>query len=150
MRQLVSTALVAVIVASLAAVTVSTLAQTPRKTSVNAAAVNADTVDRLSAVEATNNKEARKNKLVATDEKGFLPANIVKAKWALIAEKPAFLADAQIGWNEISGIPARLRRRGRQRCIRHSGREVGYHSRGAWAVRLRWPADQEWGHRRCL
>ncbi len=106
MRQVLSTALVAFIVAALTAVTVSAVAQSPGEPPVGAAALNADTVDRLSAVRATSKKAVRANRLVATDADGFLPANIVKAKWGLIADRPAFLADGQVGWDEVLGIPA--------------------------------------------
>jgi len=93
MRQLVSTALVALIVAALTAVTVSAVAQAPAEPAVTTAALDADTVDGLSAVKATTQKAKRAGKLVATDAQGFLPSNIVKAKWGLIADKPAGLAD---------------------------------------------------------
>ncbi len=108
MRQLVSTALVACIVGALAGASFGAMAQAPAEPPVTTTALNADTVDRLSAVKATSKKARRKNKLVATDSKGFLPANIVKAKWGLIGGKPAFLADDQIAWNEVQGIPASL------------------------------------------
>jgi hypothetical protein len=108
MRQLVSTALAACIVGSVAGATVSTVAQAPVEPPVSTTAVNADTVDGLSAVKATSQKPKRANKLVAADAKGFLPSNIVKAKWGLIADKPAFLADGQVGWNEVAGVPAAL------------------------------------------
>jgi hypothetical protein len=106
MRQILSTALVACIVGALAGATMGTVAQAPAEPPVSATALNADRVDGLSAVKATTKKARRKNKLVATDAKGFLPSNIVKAKWGLIADKPAFLADDIIGWNEVQGIPA--------------------------------------------
>ena len=108
MRQLLSTALVACIVGALAGASFGAVAQAPAEPPVTTTALNADTVDGLSAVKATNKKTKRKNKLVATDAKGFLPANIVKAKWGLIGGKPAFLADGQVGWNELAGIPAAL------------------------------------------
>jgi hypothetical protein len=78
-RQLLSTAIVALVVAALTAVTVSAVAQSPAETPVSPAALNADTVDGLHAVKATKNTKARANKLVATNAKGFLPSNIVKA-----------------------------------------------------------------------
>jgi hypothetical protein len=108
MRHILSTALVALIVAALTAVTVSAVAQSPAQLPVEATALNADTVDRLSAVKATNRKAARANKLVAADATGFLPSNIVKAKWELIGGKPATLADGLVSWNEVQGIPASL------------------------------------------
>ena len=106
MRQLLSTALVACIVGALAGASFGAVAQAPAEPPVSTTALNADTVDRLSAVKATSKKQVRANKLVATDAKGFLPSNIVKAKWGLIAGKPAFLADGVVGWNEVAGIPA--------------------------------------------
>ena len=108
MRQLLSTALVACIVGALAGASFGAVAQVPAEPPVSTTALNADTVDGLSAVKATNKKAKRRNRLVATDAKGFLPSNIIKAKWGLIAGKPAFLADGLVGWNEIAGIPAAL------------------------------------------
>ncbi len=111
MRQLLSTALVACIVGALAGASFGAVAQVPAEPPVSTTALNADTVDGLSAVKATNKKAKRRNRLVATDAKGFLPSNIIKAKWGLIAGKPAFLADGLVGWNEIAGIPGCPRRR---------------------------------------
>ena len=108
MRQLVSTALVAYIVGALAGASFGAVAQAPAEPSLGTTALNADSVDGLSAVKATNRKAKRKNRLVATDAKGFLPSNIVKAKWGLIGGKPAFVADGLVGWNEVVGIPGPL------------------------------------------
>jgi hypothetical protein len=108
MRQLLSTALVACIVGALAGASFGAVAQAPAEPPISTTALNADTVDGLSAVKATNKKTKRRNRLVAADAKGFLPANIVKAKWGLISGKPAFLADGVVGWNEVAGIPAAL------------------------------------------
>jgi hypothetical protein len=105
MRQLLSTALVALVVAALTAITVSAVAQSPAQPPLSPTVLNADTVDGLDAVKATSQKAKRQGKLVATDAEGFLPSNIVKAKWGLITDKPAFLADGVVGWNELAGIP---------------------------------------------
>jgi hypothetical protein len=108
MRHILSTALVALVVGSLAGVSVSVLAQSPAQPApdaVTTAGLNADTVDGKHAVSAINKKSQRRNKLVATDAKGLLPSNIVKPKWPLIQQKPAAFADGQIGWNEVVGIP---------------------------------------------
>lgn len=107
MRQLLSTALVACIVGALAGASFGAVAQAPAEP-IAPAAINADTVDGLSAVKATSKKAKRKNRLVAADAKGFLPSNIVKAQWGLISGKPAFLADGVVGWNEVAGMPAAL------------------------------------------
>jgi hypothetical protein len=94
MRQILSTALVALIVGSLAGVTVSVMAQEPDPVSpVAASATDADTVDGRHAVGAGASISARSNKLVATNRAGFLPGNIVKPAWKLIQGKPAGFAD---------------------------------------------------------
>jgi len=98
MRQILSTALVALIVAALTAVTVSALAQDAPTTerTVSPAAVsniNAHRVDGKHAVGFTNKRLARRNKLVATNRQGFLPSNIVKPFWGAIKHKPAGFAD---------------------------------------------------------
>jgi len=108
MRQVLSTALVACIVGALAGASFGAVAQSPAEPPVSTTALNAGAVDGLSAVKATSQKAKRMGKLVATDAKGFLPSNIVKAKWGLIGGKPAFLADGQVGWGEIAGIPGPL------------------------------------------
>ena len=111
MRQVLSTALVALIVGALAGVTASTFAQTPdeQTRTVTPAAVsniNAHRVDGKHAVGFTNKPLARRNKLVATNKQGLLPGNIVKPLWGAIKNKPAALADGQISWSELQGIPA--------------------------------------------
>jgi hypothetical protein len=96
MRQILSTALVALVVAALTAVSVSAMAQSEPATNSTyspAAGLNADTVDHRHAVGFTNNKGARRNKLVATNRYGLLPSNIVKPLWGLIKGMPAGFAD---------------------------------------------------------
>jgi hypothetical protein len=96
MRQILSTALVALFVAALTAVSVSALAQSEPATNSTyspAAGLNADTVDHKHAVGFTNKAGARRNKLVATNKYGLLPSNIVKPLWGAIKNKPAGFAD---------------------------------------------------------
>ena len=111
MRQVLSTAITALVVAALTAVTVSALAQDAPTTerTISPAAVsniNAHRVDGKHAVGFTNKPLARRNKLVATNKQGLLPSNIVKPLWGAIKHKPAALADGQISWSELQGIPA--------------------------------------------
>ncbi len=94
MRGLVSTALVAVVVSLLTVTAVGVIAQEPAQ--VGPAAVkniNVHRVDGKHAVGAGAGKAKRAGKLVATNSKGYLPANIVKPKWGLISGKPAGFAD---------------------------------------------------------
>jgi hypothetical protein len=98
MRQILSTALVALVVAALTAVTVSALAQSePTATSTYSPAavsnINADKVDGRHAVGAKAKIPQRAGKLVATDKHGFLPRNIVKPLWGMIQNMPAGFAD---------------------------------------------------------
>ncbi len=97
MRELVSTALVALIVSVLTVTAVGVLAQdepaTTGERTITPAGINAATVDGKSAVGFTKDRLRRKNKLVATNRYGFLPPNIVKPKWGLISGKPAGFAD---------------------------------------------------------
>jgi len=97
MRHILSTALVAVMVGSLAGVTAGTLAQpepdTERTVSPAATAANADKVDGRHAVKYTSKRGLRAGKLVATNYQGFLPSNIVKPFWGNIRNKPAGFAD---------------------------------------------------------
>ncbi len=98
MRQVLSTALVALIVGALAGGAVGALAQSPEESAIGPSAItpagiNAATVDGKSAVGFTKDRLRRKNKLVATNRYGFLPPNIVKHKWGLISGKPAGFAD---------------------------------------------------------
>lgn len=97
MRSIVSTAIVALIVGSLAGATVSTLAQTEpsdeRVVAPAAKAGNADKVDGKHAVGAGASRVKRANRLVATNKQGYLPSNIVKPRWPLIQGMPAGFAD---------------------------------------------------------
>ena len=98
MRQVLSTAITAFIVAALTAVTVSALAQDAPTTerTISPAAVsniNAHRVDGKHAVGFTNKPLARRYKLVATNKQGLLPSNIVKPLWGAIKNKPAGFAD---------------------------------------------------------
>jgi hypothetical protein len=81
MRQLLSTALVALIVGGLAGVSAGAVAQTGQTPAGPAAVstINADRIDGRHAVSATASKAARAGKLVATDAQGYLPSNIVRA-----------------------------------------------------------------------
>ena len=108
MRQILSTALVAVIVGALAGVTAGTLAQAEPGSAVEPTAKvrNADRVDGKHAVAYTNKRGVRAGKLVATNARGLLPSNIVQPYWGYIKNKPGILADHQIHWNEIVGKPA--------------------------------------------
>lgn len=107
MRQILSSALVALIVGSLAGLTVSAMAQSEPAAdpAVELAGVNADTVDGRHAVGAGASPQQRRNKLVATDASGQLPANIVKPPWNRITGKPEALADGQIDWGEVGSKP---------------------------------------------
>ncbi len=80
MRHILSTALVALIVGGIAGATVGAVAQTDQTPAAPAAvsAINADRVDGRHAVGAGASKAARAGKLVATDQHGYLPSNIVK------------------------------------------------------------------------
>ena len=94
MRQVISTAVVAVIVGALAGATMSAVAQAPAERAITpAAGINAATVDGKSAVGYTNKKRVRRGKLVATNRQGELPSNIVRPFWGYIKNKPAGFAD---------------------------------------------------------
>lgn len=99
MRHILSTALVALIVGSLASITVGALAQSePESDDISTAAVrvaNSDKVDGRHAVGAAATKANRANKLVATNRYGMLPGNIVKPYWGMIRNKPAGFADGK-------------------------------------------------------
>jgi hypothetical protein len=71
-----------------------------------AAGINADTVDGKHAVKANANPQKRANKLVATDSQGLLPSDILKPLWSLLQGIPAVLADGQVAFAEITGMPA--------------------------------------------
>jgi hypothetical protein len=94
MKHLVSTAIVAVIVSLLTVTAVGVIAQEPAPIRPAAVSnVNADKVDGRHAVGAGMAKKKRRNKLVATDNKGLLPSNIVKPFWSKIRDVPAGFAD---------------------------------------------------------
>jgi hypothetical protein len=109
-RQILSTALVAVIVGALAGVTAGTFAQAEPGSAVEPAAKtrNADRVDGKHAVAYTNKRGVRAGKLVATNARGLLPSNIVQPYWGYIKNKPGILADHQIAWNEVANKPGVL------------------------------------------
>jgi hypothetical protein len=84
MRQILSTALVALVVGSLAGATVGALAQSPDEAEAGAgispsavSRINADRVDGKHAVGAGASVTKRAGKLVATNKQGYLPKNIV-------------------------------------------------------------------------
>jgi hypothetical protein len=82
MRQVLSTAIVALVVAALTAVTVSAMAQSERE-SVTLAAVSdidAHQVDGRHAVGAGASRARRAGKLVATDADGYLPSDILSPR----------------------------------------------------------------------
>ena len=107
MRQVLSTALVALVVGALAGASVSALAQSePESVSPAVSDVNAHRVDGKHAVGAGASKAKRAGKLVATNKNGLLPANIVNPRWEVIQGKPAFLADGNVGWGEVIDKPA--------------------------------------------
>lgn len=95
MRQIVSTAIVAVIVGALAGATMSAVAQNEpaAERAVEPAGLNADKVDGRHAVKYTNQRGVRRGKLVATNNKGELPSNIVRPFWGLLRNTPAGFAD---------------------------------------------------------
>lgn len=94
MRQVISTAVVAVIVGALAGATMSAVAQAPAEQAITpAAGINAATVDGRSAVGYTNRKQVRRGKLVATNRQGELPSNIVRPFWGYIKNTPVGFAD---------------------------------------------------------
>ena len=94
----------AAMVAGLGAVPVAAQSDDP----VTTAAVegNADQVDYKNAVGAKASREERAKKLVATNREGRLPSNILEPLWKLMKGIPAILADGQITWAELVGIPA--------------------------------------------
>ena len=110
MRQIISTALVAVIVSLLTVTAMGVLAldepATTERTIMPAAGINAASVDGKSAVGYTSKKTLRRYKLVATGGAGMLPSNIVRPFWGLIRNKPGILADNQMSWDEVKNKPA--------------------------------------------
>jgi hypothetical protein len=99
MRQILSTAVTAVIVSLLTLTVAGAMAQSEppaSSTTISPSAVsdiNADRVDGKHAVGAGAKIRQRAGKLVATDKHGFLPRNIVKPLWPLIQHMPAGFAD---------------------------------------------------------
>ena len=73
---------------------------------VAAASGNASKVDGKSAVGANASVAARAGKLVATNNQGLLPSDILNPLWSLLQGIPAAFADGQITWAEITGKPA--------------------------------------------
>jgi hypothetical protein len=71
-----------------------------------AAGINADRVDGKHAVGPGASSQQRAKKLVATNNQGLLPSNIVKPLWNLIQGIPGVLADGLVGFDEIAGMPA--------------------------------------------
>jgi hypothetical protein len=110
MRQIVSTAIVAVIVGAVAGATMSAVAQedpaTTTERTITPAGLNADKVDGKHAVRYTLNRNLRRNRLVATNRQGFLPPNIVRPGWNAIQGKPPTFADGQVDWTEVANKPA--------------------------------------------
>ena len=109
MRQVLSTAITAVIVSLLTLTAAGALAQDAPTTerTISPAAVsniNADRVDGKHAVGFTNKRAGRAgHKLVATNKQGLLPSNIVKPLWGAIKDKPAGFADG-IDNEGVSGV----------------------------------------------
>ena len=107
MRQIASTAVVALVVSTLTVTTMTVLAQEPQ-TVVPAAVsnINAHRVDGKHAVGAGASPADRAGKLVATNADGRLPSNILKPVWNLLQGVPADLADGQVGWSEVTNKPS--------------------------------------------
>jgi hypothetical protein len=82
----------------------TTLAQEDERT-ITPAGLNADKVDGKHAVGYTNNRRLRRNKLVATNRRGFLPSNIVQPFWAYIQNMPPGFADGvdDVGYTTFVG-----------------------------------------------
>lgn len=97
MRQVISTAIVALVIGAAAGATMGAVAQSEpaRESAITPAAtsINADRVDGKHAVGFTSKAYVRKNKLVATNKYGQLPSNIVRPLWGLVKNKPAGFAD---------------------------------------------------------
>jgi hypothetical protein len=111
MRQIISTAVVAVVVGAVAGATMGAVAQSgPEATTQQAivpsvTSINAHKVDGRHAVSASASRGKRRGKLVATNMRGYLPANIIKPAWRLIQDKPGAFADGRIGWGEVASKP---------------------------------------------
>ena len=112
MRQVLSTAAIAVIVSLLTLTVAGAMAQagsaTDEATPSAVRARNADRVDGKHAVAYTNKRGVRAGKLVATNARGLLPSNIVQPYWGYIKNKPGILADHQIAWNEVANKPGAI------------------------------------------
>jgi hypothetical protein len=81
MRQVLATALVALVVGALAGATVSAVAQSDSEVIPSAVSpVNADKVDGKHAVSAGASRARRAGKLVATNAQGYLPNNILNPR----------------------------------------------------------------------
>ena len=94
MRHVLSTAIVALVVGSVAGATVSALAQEPESVAPSAVSnINAHRVDGFHAVGAGASRATRAGKLVATNRAGLLPSNIVRPTWNLIEGIPKGFAD---------------------------------------------------------
>jgi len=95
MRQVMSTALVALIIGALAGATMGAVAQSEpaAERAIDTAGLNADKVDGRHAVKYTNQMGVRRGKLVAKNNKGELPSNIVRPFWGLVRNMPAGFAD---------------------------------------------------------
>jgi hypothetical protein len=112
MRQIISTAVVAVVVGAVAGATMGAMAQpgpeAPAQQAIVPAvtSINAHKVDGRHAVSASASRKKRSGKLVATNKQGYLPNNIIKPAWHLIGGKPPVLADDQVAWGEVAGMPA--------------------------------------------
>jgi hypothetical protein len=110
MRQILSTAVVAVIVSLLTLTVAGAVAQAPAEERAVTPAItqNSNRVDGKHAVAYTNKRGVRAGKLVATNGQGLLPSNIVQPYWGYIKNKPGILADHQIAWGEVTNTPAIL------------------------------------------
>ena len=94
MRQILSTALVAVIVSLLTLTVAGAMAQSPAQEAIApAAGLDADRVDGKHAINATAKVGRRVGKLVAMNKWGYLPSNTIRPLWGLIKGVPAGFAD---------------------------------------------------------
>ena len=113
MRRVLSTAVVALVVAALVGVPMGAVAQSdPADDRISPSALvrglNADKIDGKHASRYTLSRRPRAKKVVATNRLGMLPPNIIEPYWRLIQNKPAILADNQIHWDEVVGKPSTL------------------------------------------
>jgi hypothetical protein len=99
MRQIISTAVVAVVVSLVTVTAVGALAQDEPAPAAQQAivpavtSINAHKVDGRHALSASASRAKRRGKLVATNRQGYLPSNIIKPAWHLIEGTPAGFAD---------------------------------------------------------